>query len=69
FVVDLETCTLAAPGLETLRFDVPARRRADLMAGADAIDQTLADGAAIAAARVRRNSLIPWAVPKTGDTP
>lgn len=69
FTVDLEACTLAAPGLGTLRFEVPARRRADLMAGADAIDQTLAERAAIAAARSRRNSLIPWAVPKTGDTP
>lgn len=69
FVVDLEACTLVAPGLETLHFEVPARRRADLMAGADAIDQTLAEHAAIAAARARRDSLIPWAVPKTGDTP
>ncbi|MEL6446737.1 MAG: 3-isopropylmalate dehydratase small subunit [Pseudomonadota bacterium] len=69
FLVDLGARTLAAPGLELLHFEVPARRRADLMAGADAIDQTLAEHAAIAAARARRNSLIPWAVPKTGDTP
>ncbi|MEM9322873.1 MAG: 3-isopropylmalate dehydratase small subunit [Pseudomonadota bacterium] len=69
FAVDLEACTLAAPGLETLHFEVPARRRSDLMAGADAIDQTLAEHAAIATARARRNSLIPWAVPKIGDTP
>lgn len=64
-VVDLEACRIEAPGLEPIRFEVPPGRRADLMAGADAIDRTLAERAAIDAARARRNTQIPWAVNAT----
>lgn len=69
FTIDLEACTVQAPDVLVLHFSVPPGRRADLMAGADAIDQTLADRAAIDAARIRRNELVPWAVPDTGVTP
>lgn len=61
-VVDLEACRIEAPGLAPVTFAVPPGRRADLMAGADAIDRTLAERAAIDAARQRRNKEIPWAV-------
>ncbi len=65
FVVDLEACRIEAPGLAPIAFEVPPGRRADLMAGADAIDRTLAERAAIDAARLKRNQEIPWAVNAT----
>ena len=69
FEIDLEAREIRAPGLEPVAFDVAEARRADLMAGADAIDRTLAHGAAIEAARVRRNRDLPWAVNDTGVNP
>ncbi len=65
FVVDLEACRIEVPGTAPVRFEVPPGRRADLMAGADAIDRTLAERAAIDAARLKRNQEIPWAVNAT----
>ena len=65
FVVDLEACRIEVPGLAPIAFEVPPGRRADLLAGADAIDRTLKERAAIDAARLKRNQEIPWAVNAT----
>jgi 3-isopropylmalate/(R)-2-methylmalate dehydratase small subunit len=58
--VDLETCTLSAPGGRTFRFDVARPEREMMLAGLDAIGVTLKRRDAILAFQARDRAARPW---------
>ena len=67
--IDLGTCTVQAPGLAALPFDLPARRREGLLRGLDDLELTLARSAEIDAFQARDAQSRPWIYLKTKETP
>jgi 3-isopropylmalate/(R)-2-methylmalate dehydratase small subunit len=57
--IDLETQEIVRAGGQTARFDVPSFVRERLLQGADEIDRTLRDGAAIGAVVAKRKVVLP----------
>ncbi|MGF6346832.1 3-isopropylmalate dehydratase small subunit [Variovorax sp. W2I14] len=67
--IDLGTCTVQAPGMAALPFDLPARRREGLLRGLDDLELTLARSAEIDAFQARDAQSRPWIYLKTKETP
>jgi 3-isopropylmalate/(R)-2-methylmalate dehydratase small subunit len=61
FGLDVAAQTLRAPSGRTVRFDLPAFRREQLVTGADEITLTLRRNAEILAYQERERALHPWA--------
>ncbi len=73
-IVDLQTCTVTAPGGETAPsavhpFNIDADDRASLLAGLDAIDQTWLHRAAIQAFEAADRQRRPWVWAAAPDAP